>query len=585
MAAPKRASAKLTQPAVAGRETFMPRRITNATIAGLLRRYAGVLALQGANRFKVKAYRRAADTIETSPESMAQLLSRGQDLAELPAIGAAISALIAEIVRTGMISRLEQAAGELAPGLLELAGKPGLDPKKILRLYKKLQIASPAELREKLDAGEVRTLLGQRLDFQLRQALDPRPRMLLWAAEKLVPGFKSYLASQCGASRVEPIGSLRRKKDTVSDLGFLVAGERASIIFKRFAGFGAAQSSVSLGRKEILFELSGGRSVKLIWTPEEAWGLAMLQHTGSPAHLEALKRRAAERKIRLTRAGLRKRAADEAQIYRALGLDPIEPELREGRGEIQAAATGELPQLVAVGDLKGDLHMHTTASDGAHSIEDMALAALKRGYKYIAITDHSRSLKIANGLSEKRLFQQIREIDRINAKLRGITILKSAEVDILEDGRLDYSNAALRELDLTVCSVHSKFALDSRRQTERIKRAMDNPYFNILGHATGRLLLQREGYAPDMEKLIAHASACGCCFEINSSPNRLDLSDEHARMAKEAGVKIAISTDAHSISELQFITAGINQGRRGWLEPRDVLNAFSLSRLKASLRR
>jgi DNA polymerase (family 10) len=401
----------------------------------------------------------------------------------------------------------------------------------------------------------------------------------------LVPGFESYLASQCGASRVEPIGSLRRKKDTVSDLGFLVAGNRASIIFKRFAGFGAVQSSAPSGRQELLSQLSGGRSVKLIWTPEEAWGLALLQHTGAPAHLEALKQRAAVRKVRLTRAGLGERAADEARIYRALGLAPIEPELREGRGEIQAAATGELPQLVTAGDLKGDLHMHTTASDGANSIEEMVQAALERGYKYIAITDHSQSLKIANGLSEDRLFEQIREIDRINAKLRGITILKSAEVDILEDGRLDYSNAALRELDLTVCSVHSKFALDSRRQTERIKRAMDNPYFNILGHATGRLLLQREGYAPDMEQLVAHARACGCFFEINSSPNRLDLSDEHARMAKDAGVKIAINTDAHSISELRFIAAGIHQGRRGWLEPRDVLNTFSLSKLKASLRR
>jgi DNA polymerase (family 10) len=554
-------------------------------IGALLRRYAGVIAIQGANRFKVRAYRRAAETIEAAHDNVAQLLGRGDDLTELPGIGKAIAAVIAEIVQRGELIRLDQGAADLAPGILELAQKPGLDPKKILRVYKKLRIGSLEELRQKLDAGDVRDLLGSRLDFQLRQALDHRPRMLLWAAEKLIPGLKIYLTSVCGAVRVETIGSMRRKKDTIADIGFLVTGKTGSNIFRRFATFGAVQSWESLGKHEALFRLSEGKSVKLVWTPEQSWGLSWLLHTGAVDHVETLKKRAARLKVRLTRPGLGKRAADEASVYRALGLAPIEPELREGRGEIEAAAADKLPRLIEIGDLKGDLHMHTTASDGANSIDEMAQAALDRGYEYIAITDHSQSLKITNGLTEKRLLEQIRAIDQTNARLRGITVLKSAEVDILEDGRLDYSNAALKELDLTICSVHSKFALDSRRQTERIMRAMDNPYFNILGHATGRLLLHREGYLPDIEKLIAHAKARGCFFEINSSPNRLDLSDEHARMAKNIGVKIAVNTDAHSISELRFIAAGINQARRGWLEPKDVLNSYSLAKLKALLDR
>jgi DNA polymerase (family 10) len=280
---------------------------------------------------------------------------------------------------------------------------------------------------------------------------------------------------------------------------------------------------------------------------------------------------------------LGKAAEDEAAIYAKLGLPFLEPEVREGQGEVAAAIQGELPQLVEVADLRGDLHMHTTASDGANTILEMAEAARERGYEYIAITDHSQSLSIANGLTERRLQAQFKEIDKLNRELEGITILKSAEVDILEDGKLDYSQGILRELDFTICSIHSRFALDSRAQTERIMRAMDNRHFNILGHATGRLLLKREGYHPDIHRLIQHARQSGCYFEINSSPDRLDLSAEHARLVKDAGMKIAINTDAHSIRELNFISAGVNQGRRAWLGAGHVLNSHSLKELKKLL--
>jgi DNA polymerase (family 10) len=325
--------------------------------------------------------------------------------------------------------------------------------------------------------------------------------------------------------------------------------------------------------------------VTLHFTPLKEWGLAQVLATGSAAHLGELRTRFTKLRKPFTAKSLGKNAASELAVYEKVALPFIEPELREGRGELAAAAAGHLPTLVKVEDLKGDLHMHTTASDGANSIEEMANAAMARGYQYIAITDHSQSLKITNGLDPKRLRAHHKAIDKLNARLKGITVLKSAEVDILEDGRLDYTNSVLKDFDLTICSIHSRFALDKRGQTERLMRAMDNPYFNILGHATGRLLLKREGYEIDFDKVLRHALDCGCFFEINSSPDRLDLSDEHAKIAKEAGMKIAINTDAHAISELNFISAGINQARRAWLEPPDVLNTYSLAQLKKLLRK
>ncbi len=558
---------------------------SNAKVADLLRRYAGVLALEGVDRFKVKAYRRAADTLEAIQSDVSKLIASGEDLQQLPGIGKAISAKIEDIVRTGKLPQLEKATAKLAPELVELAGRPALDPKKVMRAYKKLGINSLAELQQRLDSGEVREALGARMEFHLRQGLDDRPRLLLWAAEKLAVQVEEFLNSMPAVSRVARVGSLRRLQETVGDLNFLVAGESPRKIFQGFAEFGAVQSSAAQGKHEMRFTLSADRSVSLSWSPLEFWGAALLLHTGSAAHLAELSKRAAKKRFRLTAEAKAAADLDEPAIYRKHGLEFIEPELREGSGEIEAAAQGRLPRLVGLDDLRGDLHMHTTASDGANSLAEMAAAAKERGYEYIAITDHSQSLKITNGLSEKRLFAHIKAIDKLNARLKGLTILKSAEVDILEDGSLDYSDAALKELDLTICSIHSRFALDKQRQTERILRAMDNPYFNFLGHATGRLLLKREGYEVDMERIMEHAKDRGCFFEINSSPDRLDLSAEHARLAKQRGIKIAINTDAHSTSELRFMSAGINQARRGWLEPADVLNALPLGRLKRQLRR
>jgi DNA polymerase (family X) len=379
-----------------------------------------------------------------------------------------------------------------------------------------------------------------------------------------------------GIVRVSPTGSFRRKKDTVGDLSFLIAGSTAQRVFERFSQFGAVQSWEKRTKTEAVFHLTAGINVVLHWTIAKSWGACLVQTTGSAAHLHELNSLTSPRT---------EKTNDESRFYGARGLKYVEPELREGRGEVEAARKDRLPSLVELADLQGDLHMHTVASDGANSIEEMAEAAQAKGYRYIAITDHSQSLKITNGLTEKRLREHIQAIEKVNARLKDFVVLKSAEVDILEDGALDYSEGILQELDFTICSIHSRFARNKEQQTERILRAMDHPYFNILGHATGRLLLARQGYELDMERIMRHAKDRGCCFEINSSPNRLDLSDENAKRAKELGIKIAVNTDAHSIHELDFISAGINQARRGWLEPRDVLNTFPVSKLLKLLRR
>jgi DNA polymerase (family 10) len=558
----------------------------NEKVADLLRRYATALQLEGVDRFKIKAYRRAADNISASDVDVSKLARAKTGLESIPGVGKAISAKIKDIVKTGTLPQLERAVSKLPPELLELAAKPQLDPARVKRVYKKLGIKSLEELKERLESGEIRSVLGNRIEFHIRQGLDDRPRMLHWAARDLLQKFSKFLGSIPGVSRVEVAGSHRRRKDTIGDLNYLVVAKGITPLAKRVASFPGVLSYKKDGKNQVTYRLSDGRNVALRFTAEKDWGLSHILSTGSPAHVDQLETALKSRRKALTLKSLGKKAKTEAEIYNLAGLTFIEPELREGRGEIAAAANDALPKLIEVADIRGDLHMHTTASDGSNTILEMAAAAKAKGDEYIAIADHSQSLKITNGLSPKRLLQQCKAIDKVNAKLKGsITVLKSAEVDILEDGKLDYPASVLRQLDLTICSIHSKFSLDKQRQTERLMRAMDNRYCNIIGHATGRLLLRREGYEIDFERLVTHAIDCGCYFEINANPNRLDLSDENAKSAKESGLKLAVNTDAHSIRELEFMPAGINQARRSWLEAKDVLNTSALMQLMATLAR
>lgn len=553
----------------------------NAEVAELLRRYAATLVIEGGDRFKIKAYRRAADTIEAAEVDVAGMVAAGDDLTVLPGVGKGLAATITDIVRSGHFTKLEKSVSVLPPELVELATRPALDPKKVLRVYKKLGINSLAALRENLESGKIREVLGGPIEFHVRQGLTDRPRILLVAAELLAGPIEAFLRALPKVSEVARVGSLRRKEQTVGELDFLVTGEgTAAPVFKAFEKYGSVRTVGPREKHDAEYTLSNGAIARLAYCKPAEWVFELARRTAAPAHWEQLEQLAATKKLKLT-AGV----PDEPTLYSKLGLTYIEPELREGRGEVDAAAAGTLPHLLTLADLRGDLHMHTTASDGTASILDMARAAQARGYRYIAITDHSQSLKLTNGLTEQRLREHCRAIDEANEQLTDFTIFKSAEVDILDDGSLDYSDEMLAELDFTICSIHSKFSLNKQQQTERILRAMDNPYFGMLGHATGRLLTRREGYELDIERLIRHAKQVDCFFEINASPDRLDLSDENAKLAKEAGILIAVNTDAHAIGELDQMQWGINQARRAWLTPADVLNTRPAKELLKLLHR
>jgi DNA polymerase (family 10) len=448
-----------------------------------------------------------------------------------------------------------------------------------MRVYKKLGISSVEELRQHIESGQVEKLFGPRMTQHIRPGLTDVHAMLLFRADDLREAIEEFLVGPCGVSRAEAAGDYRRRVDVVEELVFVIETDEFPAVLARMQRYGGRTPMLSSGKDHALFSLSSGILLRLQLAGKENWGFRMVACTGSKAHLK---------KLTAVTGSLRdvtKNCKSEVALYQKHGLRYIEPELREGRDEIERAKAGALPTLVTAKDVRGDLHAHSTSSDGDDSIEDMVAAARQRGYGYLGITDHSQSLKIARGVSIQDLRAQIRFIDKLNGKLRGFRILKSSEVDILADGSLDYPDDVLRQLDYTVCSIHSRFALGREAQTERILRAMDSRYFNILGHATGRLLLKRPGYEIDIERVIAQARQNGCFFEINSSPDRLDLSAENARRAAAAGVLIAISTDSHSTGELDLIRCGIDQARRAGLEPSNVLNCLPWKDLQRLFRR
>jgi DNA polymerase (family 10) len=466
---------------------------------------------------------------------------REEDLTRFPGIGEAIASAIREIVTTGMLAKLERLRSEATPAVAELSAHPRLDPKRVMRVYKKLGISSLGELNQRVDSGEIENMLGSRMAQHIRQGLT----------------------------------------DTHAMLVFVIETDDFPQVIERMQRYGGRTPLVHSSADHASFALSSGILLRLQLTTNKDWGFHMVACTGSKKYLKKL--------TAATTAPLREMRSQgftsEKALYCHFGLQYIEPELREGHDEVERAKAGTLPRLVTAKDIRGELHAHSRSSDGGDSIEGMADSARERGYEYIGITDHSQRLKIAGGVSVDDLWQQIRFIDKLNGRLRGFLILKSSEVDILADGSLDYPAELLKELDYTVCSIHSRFALDKKAQTERLLRAMDNPYFNILGHATGRLLLKRPGYEIDVERVIKHARQNGCFFEINSSPDRLDLSADNARRAAAAGVMIAVSTDSHSIGELDLVRCGLDQARRAGLEKSDILNSQPWNKLRRLFRR
>jgi len=555
----------------------MEKPLSNGEIASELMTLAQFLAVRRENPFKVKAYRRAARVIQNLGESIDELARSGADLTQIPGVGVAISGVIQEIVRTGTLRQLERIRSEVPPELLEISQHPRLDPRRVLRIYKKLGISSIAALKDSLESGAIRSKCGAKLAQHIRHGLSDLHEMLSYEADRVVAAIKRFLLNECNVRRAEPIGDYRRRVETVSEISFLIeTGEWRSVLAK-LERFGGKATRLEETAQEARFRLSSGTALKVVSSSEGTWGKALVLGTGSEAHVRELNRFSPKWK-RIVRAtvGLE----TEAVVYRELGLCFIPPELREGRDEIALAARDDIPTLVSCEDIRGELHAHSISSDGVHTIEEMAQSAKERGYEYLGMSDHSQSLKIAHGLSETDLWNQIRFIDKLNERLDHIRVLKSAEVDILIDGALDYPDHLLKELDYTVCSIHSRFGLGKAEQTNRILRAMDNRCFHILGHATGRLLLKRPGYEIDIDRVIEHARVNGCFFEVNSSPDRLDLSAENAYRAREAGVKIAITTDAHSIRDFGYLRYGVDQARRAGFEKDSVLNCLEWSKLK-----
>ena len=557
------------------------RALSNAEIADRLAGLAQLLSTQKENPYKVKAYHRAAARIRSLSESLDELVREDADLTQFSGIGEAIASAIREIVLTGKLKKLDTLRGQATPEVATLADYPRLDPKRILRIYKKLKISSIEALHEKLESGEIESALGLRMAQHVRQGLSEAHAMLLYRADDLHNAIEEFLLAKCAVKAVQIVGACRRRASVIEEIAFVIETDDFPAVVRKLQRYGGRTELLAASADGAVYVLAAGITLRLRLSSSRYWGLSLIAETGSQTHLNKLEAITG----RMTSLYGKAAFMTETAFYHNFGLAYIEPELREGHDEIDRAQRGTLPLLVTGKDIRGELHAHSTSSDGSHSIEEMAVAARDFGYEFIGITDHSQSLKIARGVSVEDLWKQIRFIDKLNSRLTGVRVLKSAEVDILADGTLDYPTEVLKELDYTVCSVHSRFGFGKQEQTERILRAMDNRYFNILGHATGRLLLKRPGYELDMDRIIHHARRNRCFFEINSSPDRLDLSAENARLANEAGVKIAISTDAHSTREFGTVRYGIDQARRAGLESASVLNCLPWSSLELLFRR
>jgi DNA polymerase (family 10) len=573
--------------------------IHNNDVADIFNEVADLLEIKGDNPFRVRAYRNAARTVGGASRSVAELALEEKGLEGFPGIGADLAAKIRTIVETGKLPLLEDLKKELPEGLSTLMKVRGLGPKKIGLLFHKLNIVSLDDLKKAAAKGRLRELegFGAKTEQALLEELGRTKvsehgpeRFKLAVAEQIVTPLFDDLKKVPGVEDIVIAGSFRRRAETVGDVDILAAAEKSSAIMDRFVHYDDVEKILAEGATKSMVVLRGGLQVDLRVVPKVSFGAALHYFTGSKSHNIAVRTMGVKKKLKINEYGVfrgRRRIAGrtEEEVYKQVGLPYIEPELREDRGELQAAAKGKLPHLITLKDIKGDLHAHTKETDGRYSASDMAEAAKKRGYDYLAITDHSKHVTVARGMDAKRLAAEIRLIDKLNAKLKGITLLKSVELDILVDGSLDLPDEILKELDLVVCSVHYNFKLPKEKQTERVIRALDNRVVNVFCHPSGRLINERPPYEIDLEKVMKAAVERGCYLELNGHPDRLDLNDVDCKMAKDMGLKLAISTDAHSTDDLDLMRFGIGQARRGWLEPGDVINTRGLGELRKLLKR
>jgi DNA polymerase (family 10) len=568
----------------------------NREIAAIFYELADLLEIQGKNPFKIRAYRNAARMLESMGRSVERMVAKGEDLTKLPGIGEKLAQKITEIIQTGKLQKLEKVRKEVPDSLRALLSIEGLGPKRVKLLYEQLHITDPETLKQAAMEHKISQLAGfgpkteEKILKGIRLLKQEGIRHLFAEAEPLAEDLVAYLKKAPGILSVEVAGSYRRKKETVGDLDILCTAKAPQKVIDYFTKYEKIAEVISAGITRSTIVLRNALQIDLRVVEEESYGAALHYFTGSKTHVIAIRQLAIEKGLKINEYGVFHKeksiaAKSEEAVYATLSLPYIEPELRENRGEIEAAQKGTLPLLIEPKDIRGDLHMHSTYSDGMDTIEAMAHEAIQKGYEYIAITDHTATLAIVRGLDAKKARQQFEEIDRLNAGFKNFRILKGMEVDILEDGTLAMEEEILQELDIVVAAIHSKFKLSPKVQTKRLLKAIENPLVNIIAHPTGRMIGKREAISLDMAQIFKAAAQNNVFLEINAQPERLDLKDILVMEAKRYGVRFSIATDAHACGQLAYMRYGINQARRGWLEKKEVLNTLTLHEVYKELKK
>jgi len=568
--------------------------LTNVDVARMLEEIADLLEIQGENLFRIRAYRNAARTIETLGVPVASLVEADR-LDELPGIGSDLAGKICTILETGTLPLLHQLTSKIPESLVQMLRIPGLGPKRAKQIYDTLGVKTLDALEEAAKSGRLRALRGIKGATEqkiLRGLADLRGHGARWRlaeADAYLQPLLAHLRANPAVSRLEVAGSYRRRKETVGDIDILVVSSRPHAVVSRFTGYPRVKEIRAEGPTRSSVVLDCGLQVDLRVVPAVSFGSALHYFTGSKPHNIAIRAIGLKHGLKINEYGVFRKTRriagrTEEEVFDAVGLAWIPPELREAHGEIEAARAHSLPHLIELTDIRGDLQIHTSATDGVNDLAEMVEAAQARGYQYIAVTDHTKAVRVASGLTKGGFHSQFRQIDRLQKRFPGIAILKGAEVDILENGDLDLDAATLAELDVVIAAVHSHFGLSRTSMTRRIIRALSHPHVHILAHPTGRLIGRREPYQVDFGELLTAAADHGVALEINAQPERLDLDDVQARAAHEAGVHLVINTDAHRVEELSCMHYGVDQARRAWCEARHVLNTLPLTALKSVLR-
>ncbi len=582
----------------------------NIEIAGILEELGHLLEIQGSNPFRIRAYRNASRTVRGLTRPLSAMVEAGEDLTALDAIGKEMAAHIVELVQTGALARLAEVSAEVPRSLVQLVKLDGVGPKKAKKLWESLGVTTIDELEVALKAGRVESLEGfgatsvAKILTSIEDLRRYSGRFLISKVDDLVEPLLAHMQEAPDVERIEVAGSYRRRKETIGDVDLLVQAELpAPAVMEHFTAFGSVERVVSAGDTRGSVVLRSGLEVDLRVIPDRSFGAALHYFTGSKEHNIAVRQIAQRRGLRVNEWGVfrvpegvdpddvgkedgeRVAGETESSVFEVLGMGWVPPVLRENRGEVRAALDDSLPDLVTLEDIQGDLHMHSTWSDGKASVEEMARACEARGYRYLAMSDHSPALAMVGGITPERAVDQWEEIAQVQEGLDGITIFKSLEVDILRDGSLDMTDEVLETLDLVLVSVHSLMEMDRVLMTDRVIAAIQHPQVDILAHPTGRLLARREPFQLEMEEVLQAARDLDVAVEINANPNRLDLSDVHAHRAKELGVKVCISTDAHSVQRLDHMSYGVDQARRAWLNKGDVLNTMTQPQFREWLER